>query len=98
MNYRVGQKVVCITNEGWPGESSIPGDPKKGSVGTITNMYITYYGCPVLELAEWPQPGGFINDKWYKPGWLAEDWRPIVKTDISIFTAILTSTKQKADA
>jgi hypothetical protein len=86
--FRVGQKVVCIAPKlgCWPDP-----EPGKGDICTVTRVY-SYGPVLTLELAEFP-----TFSRPYAPGWMAEDFRPVVerKTDISIFTAMLTPTKRK---
>lgn len=80
MAFHVGQKVVCVDDD--DGSSALI---KKGRIYTISAIVGGY-----LEFCE--------RDTWsangYK-GWYAWRFRPVVepKTDISIFTAMLTPKK-----
>jgi hypothetical protein len=86
MTFRVGQKVVCVEN--------LSG-PQKDDVCTIINVYLSDDDV-MIELAEFPNP----EDDEYFAGWMAKYFRPAVegKTDISIFTKMLTGSKIGADA
>ncbi|CDM57650.1 putative predicted protein [Rhizobium favelukesii] len=97
-NFRVGQKVVCVVDE-WPfGKSPL----RKGSVYTITQITeprvtLSFNGFgrrPDLKLAETKNPDS--KDGGFNP----ERFRPVDtrKADISIFKAMLNSSKQRADA
>ncbi len=98
MSFHVGQKVVCISaasnNGGIPAGAS---EPTLGDVGTIINVYMPRCQQLAIELAEWPQPGGIIGNRRYEPGWLAEDWRPLIerKTDIGFAHEILKKVTRK---
>lgn len=94
MTFRVGQKVVCISTESSPYESLLGTiEPSKGDIGTVTNVYVARLGAIVIELLEWPQPGGKLDGMIYEPGWLAEDFRPL--TDISFAHEILRKVTRK---
>lgn len=88
-NFHVGQKVVCI-NDSWITVRGPEGghDPVKGSVYTIEK--IIFDDCCYLILEEF-----FQDDEFHSEG-----FRPLVekKTDISIFTAMLTKKNLKVDA
>lgn len=93
MTFRVGQEVVCVRGDGdsWIDDCGgvCPG-PEKNEVLKI--VWITYVdGEMGLCFAEYP------NDY---DGFVATAFRPVVKTDISIFTAMLdrAPTQETADA
>ncbi len=71
-------------------------EPDFGEIGTVTNIYIAKAGELTLELSEFPAPGGILGGLLYEPGWVASGFRPLVQTDISVFTAMLEPKRQKA--
>lgn len=93
MTFHVGQKVVCV--EAATGSCECRHEPDKNNICTVANVYMHHMGL-VLELEEFPAP----KCQHFDPGWLAESFRPIVerKTDISVFTEMLTDTKVGVDA
>lgn len=92
-NFRVGQKVVCIAKGGWfendRDEPNDPRHPQYGGVFTITavNRYPKPFGA-YLSLLEIGGANEFAST----------GFRPAVerKTDISIFTRMLTDNKVTA--
>jgi len=101
MTFHVGQKVVCVdvTDRHRYGGFVIP---VKGAIYTIRK----FDDCEGVYLAEVVNPptlvashdGGRIHID--EPSFWLKDFRPIVdgKTDISIFTAMLTPNKTQVDA
>lgn len=96
-NFHIGQKVVCIrgadrssvTRDGWA--------PKTGGIYTIRGIY----DGPIrvdLNFEEYVHHE--FHDDGAEIGWNSERFRPIVerKTDISIFKAMLTPSKQRVPA
>lgn len=79
MNFRIGQKVICIDGE-WrcPIDASITHGPKKREVCVITG-FTEWNSEPFLLLEGYPADHGYQ----------AKAFRPIAETDISIFTAML---------
>jgi hypothetical protein len=99
MNFYVGQKVVCIdaqhpqTLSGWWRELWHPYEHAvEGRIYTISNLYSN--GDGMIELVELPAPE---TDVWCA-GFYAGGFRPVVerKTDISIFTKMLTPKRERA--
>lgn len=101
MTFRVGQKVVHI---GFPRGTwrrrldewlhPIPGPwPVRDEVYTITKIVTDDYGAYYVSLAELIET---IDDYWGE-GWDLRGFRPVVerKTDISIFTKLLTPNKRE---
>ncbi|WP_162918508.1 hypothetical protein [Taklimakanibacter deserti] len=77
MTFRVGMEVVCIKDK-W--NTVAEGHPKKGDVATVTGIYPHTNGlikCDHISLAEFPAKYAIVF------------FRPVVRTDISIFTAML---------
>lgn len=88
MNFRVGQKVVCVdvncTHGPWDGYAY----PQLNAVYTVRSKFTNCDGSPCIRLVEIKNPElrpGF------EPGFGADHFRPAVspKTDISTFTKIL---------
>lgn len=86
MTFFVGQRVTMKEDGDW--YSSITGQdkptaPRYGEVYEIAKV-VDSRGLTYLEFSQWPTQG-----------WLADEFRPVVepKTDISIFTAMLTPKK-----
>lgn len=98
MTWRKGMKAVCIASGKWvkiPGDTSTrcPG-PAKGEIVTVIEVnYGSEYNYTgiFLRFAEWPED---------TLGYWHECFRPLVerKTDISIFTRMLTDNKVPVDA
>jgi hypothetical protein len=88
MNFRRGQKVVCIKNKMDNGASRHPcvDYPDVGRVYTVAAAWINKCGKALLQFDELRIPKEYR--KW---GFRASYFRPVVqrKTDISIFTAML---------
>lgn len=96
MAFRVGQKVVCIDDENFARLDIVSDLPRKGRVYTVA-----WYGCRPTDLGV---PGVFLRE--LKSGicpthkvtvaWRATRFRPVVerKTDISIFTAMLSPSRE----
>ena len=70
--------------------------PEKCVVYTVSNTYTVCDGEQVIELLEFPSP----YDGYWGAGFIAAAFRPVVerKTDISVFTKMLKTSKQKVDA
>lgn len=86
MNFRVGQKVVCIdASKSWRGDIS---DLVKGATYTVREVFM--FG---VTLDEVPLPEDYL---WFN----GHRFRPVVerKTDISIFTKMLTDTREHVGA
>jgi hypothetical protein len=98
MTFHVGQKVVCVKAE-W---SDLNGEtaPVAGGIYTIRAI-ITYpddfAGLLLVEIINAPR---YYAEGLFECDFIATKFRPIVerKTDISIFTAMLTGSKIGADA
>lgn len=91
MTFRVGQKVVCVNDKPMFGWLWTNDKPEIGTVYTVARVIAGRYGSyQSLLLVE------ICNDDL---GYRAERFRPVVerKTDISIFTKMLTGTKIGAD-
>lgn len=89
--FRAGQKVVCV--------DAVPRYPEdkttfleEGAVYTVVSTFETWAGDGVT-LNEFSVVDG-------KRGWHADRFRPAVerKTDISVFKAMLKTTKMSEDA
>lgn len=108
MSFRVDQKVICV-NDGRPWESWKAWldhkwsqfwhpytSPKIGSIYTVTNVYTSFDGELCLELAEITD----ANPEFWEPGFFASMFRPVQerKTDISVFTKMLTPKKRRVAA
>jgi len=100
MTFHVGQKVVCVGTFDriglmmriyrffYPFEEA-----RTGQVYTVSNIY--FIGDKMmLEIVELPT----IDDGVWAPGYYARGFRPAVerKTDISVFKAMLKSSKVRA--
>lgn len=92
MAFHVGQKVTLIEDDPWwyviRTDTEVFDGPQYGAVYEIAEIKL----CderPFLFFHQWP-----------KKGWDAEEFRPVVepKTDISIFTAMLTPKKATVQA
>ena len=90
MAFRVGQKVICVddANQDWtPGET----DVRRGKIYTIRS--VNCFKQPGLYLVEINNPPMLTDSGFIERDFLQRRFRPIVerKTDISIFTRMLTS-------
>lgn len=90
MTFRVGQKVICIDEVG---QNPNLGDRTviKGRIYTVREAY-DWFGYPGIRLDE------IYN--YLDRGYSAHRFRPVVerKTDISIFTAMLNTSKREVEA
>ena len=107
MAFRVGQEVVCVDDTCHPkylplGYVAAPtglDGLRKGQTYTIREISSEWAGFPFLclRLNEITRP--VFNSSDGEPPYCAARFRPIVKTDISIFEAMLVpSPKQRVDA
>ncbi len=105
LNWHVGMKVVCVDSK-WDVEpdtfSNSVRDPIKGDILTIREMCVgngpDWEGENLyLRFAEIHNPPDSDGEEAY---YYAGQFRPLaeLKTDISLFTAMLTDTKQKVPA
>jgi len=87
MAFRVGQKVVCVDANPRNGHVS---NLTEGAVYTVRAFGPSKDGSPGISLDEIYHPFPFYQDR----------FRPVVerKTDISVFTKMLTGSKVGADA
>lgn len=98
MGFHVGQKVVCV-NGRWthPCASLVRDLPRKGAVYHVRDIEgpdIGSIDCDFIRLIELRNPiaSGMIKE----PSFAARNFRPVIerKTDISIFTRMLTPNKE----
>ena len=106
IEFHVGAQVVCLDDVYWPGEA---GDQlEKGRIYTIrkidpahpfTDDTFKHVSVPGLWLEEARRvsPRVTVGDPKDTP-WSARRFKPVRKTDISVFTAMLTPTKVTEDA
>lgn len=98
MTFRIKQKVVCV--DGRPGIDGIPVPFKKGDILTICRMQpfpeFGKIGLSFEEVDDLPRRrwGSIVLTGNYD----SERFRPVVDTDISIFTAMLQPTPAKVNA
>lgn len=103
MTFHVGQKVVCVDAgdiNGFGCRWMDDDAPTVGSVYTVTSIHADCTGDTVFHLVEIPR-GPIARRQWGESaGYNVVRFRPVVerKTDISIFTAMLTGSKIGADA
>jgi hypothetical protein len=84
MTFVSGQKIVCVKDDDPLGRPTLV---VKGAVYTVKSVFICpYYGIPAVTLV------GIVQNPAVANGWWVGMFRPAVerKTDISIFTAMLT--------
>ena len=104
-SFRIGQKVVCVDDE-WDKNHrlvlSIPGMrfPKRGHIYTVREFFVDPTGGVSLRLVELVNVVVQYAEGTFEPGWGCRRFRPVVdrKTDISIFTDLLKTSKQKVPA
>ena len=96
-NFRVGQKVVCVAE--FSGRCPHPIEPKVGDILTVRETFIN---PPTGELGL--RFTEIVNEIHHfygvERGYKATRFRPVVerRTDISVFRAMLTPSKQKVEA
>jgi hypothetical protein len=103
MTFRVGQKVVCVSDHACddprllPGGEYVPNWPSVGAVYTVRGLRDGPVR-PHLLLEEVINPERFFAEGVYEMGWNPTRFRPVVerKTDISIFTDILRKASKPA--
>lgn len=99
MSFHVGQKIECIKltfNPAWRGKRR----PVVGRIYTVRDVGVRHQGgvdCEGVWLDEIINP---LHPSGHEYGFFAACFRPVVerKTDISIFTAMLTPKKAKVEA
>ncbi len=93
MAFSVGQKVVCVDAGPFRG-ASVPTPLVLNRVYTVAGFDL--FECLILAEQPGRNDAGWSADIGYAP----DRFRPVVerKTDISIFTAMLTGKKQKVPA
>lgn len=97
MTFHVGQQVVCV-DEKLGAASGILLPVTLRAVYTIRATHtITWLGCEYIglhfdEIVNVPHPSAFGVVEWY---YNSIQFRPVVKTDISIFTAMLNPTPHR---
>lgn len=98
-NFRVGQKVVCIDASERKGPGKYTVLPVQGRVYTVRGISAWQWNCGfsgvglyLEEIHRPPTPQG-------EAPWGCWRFRPVVerKTDISIFKALLTPSKEKVE-
>ncbi len=92
--FHVGMKVVCLCSEDPPELDDFPGDTPKvivGQIYTISAIESNWEDTGFLMLEFEETYDGHPDGAWYD----ADNFRPIVKTDISIFTAMLAPSPKK---
>lgn len=105
MAFRVGQKVVCVNADALlSGYGPHHDEITVGEVYTIRwagpSPHPRTYGKPAIRLVGVVRGDDPGNPDWNDMPWMAIRFRPVVerKTDISVFTKMLTDTKIGADA
>lgn len=98
---RAGMEVVCV-RANWNGPHHLQAStifPEKGSVYTIREIFegpFQYAGAFYVRLVEIRNKAEPSELGPFEPAFNADGFRPVVKTDISAFTAMLAPTpKQK---
>lgn len=94
MNFRVGQKVVCIKGYGSRRDVDCRIFPQTGRTYTIRAIEdgLENVGSTFFLLEEiYNEPYDYRRWGWQEPSFNAQRFRPVVekKTDISIFTEML---------
>lgn len=104
MAFRVGQKVVCVSvGQNVPGRNTVAKYLKQGAIYTIRELCDFPYepdrdlgpGVRLEEVYRSP-----IDGEWEDYPFSIYRFRPLTekKTDISVFTAMLNTSKQGQDA
>ena len=99
MTFHVGQLVVCINDSEWdPGRRKDlwPRLPRKGEVLTVRACFVSGKGVDGLRFEE--ILCGIHPKEKVECGFQAEHFRPIDRTDISVFTAMLTPVQSTVQA
>jgi hypothetical protein len=92
--FHVGQLVVCVDDD-FPTSRAFGFDaPKKGEICTIRS--IDPNGEMSFTFEEIRNPPFDFDEGFTEVEFLADHFRPIAKTSISIFTAMLSPTKADA--
>lgn len=93
--FRVGQKVVCVKGPLLKNSNTI--QPKIGEIYTIREIYVDPLGGEGLRLVEIICPK---HSSGMEYGYFRSRFRPVVerKTDISVFTEILKTKRNKINA
>lgn len=104
MAFYVGQKVVYL-GTGTIGNNIIASarSPKRDQICTIREIdpiYIPFHGCPGIRVEEVVNESVRWSGILIEPCRTSDNFRPVVerKTDISIFTAMLTPSTERVQA
>jgi hypothetical protein len=86
-NFQVGQKVVCVKSAKSRHDSN---EIVKGRVYTVRHIYLGRWNGGV-EIVTVCLEGHVVtlNSRGEQMGWAHSNFRPLVTTDISVFTAML---------
>jgi hypothetical protein len=87
--FYVGQEVVCVSADYWFPDETHPVLPESGQIYRIRSTFVDH-GIVGLRLEEIECGIGIDGTE---DGFQAKYFKPIAKTDISIFTAMLSPTK-----
>jgi hypothetical protein len=98
--FRVGQKIVCVDSRSGSGRWTDNDGPVEGSIYTVRRCFVDGDGDAILHLAEIARGPVARMRHGDNAGYSATRFRPIVerKTDISIFTKMLTPSDKKIGA
>ncbi|MEO6382006.1 MAG: hypothetical protein ABIO35_08410 [Nitrobacter sp.] len=92
MAFYVRQKVVCVDDQDFICPDNDAAAPKRGVIYTIRTIYSDYRNKPLVHLDEIRnEPRKWLTGH-HEGGFFAQRFRPVIerKTDISIFTEMLT--------
>ena len=98
--FEIGQMVVCVDGgwRGYPNPKRWPIMPRTGQIYTIRSVHERGNG-PGVFLEEIITPKAQCTTGWDEPGFQANRFRPIRKTDISsIVEAMNRAPRELADA
>lgn len=90
MTFHIGQQVVCVDANRSDVGVEVP--LVKNAIYTVSGFSTNYWGQTGLLLAEVGLPSKLCG---HHPAYRPERFRPVTKTDISIFTAMLVNAPQR---
>lgn len=92
-NFQVGDNVVCVNARGWDSTFCAIARPCEGDVYTIREVY-EFLGVIGIHLVEISNP----TNQYGEPGFMPWRFRPVRKTDISVFERMLINLPIMEDA
>lgn len=96
--FHVGQKVVCVDDKNWRARFFMEKLPIQGEVYTIRGFFEALDGLRIWLEEIKNEKHHYADHGFMESPFLLRRFRPVHKTDISIFTAMLNPITKKENA